>query len=444
MKIAVAGGGLAGLCSALDLSKEGHEVHIFEKYPSFGGLASAFEIAGTHLERFYHHIFTSDLDILDLIEELGLWQKLRWHAENNGNFYGGKISPISPAWKLLLFDGLSFFSRFRLALWSKYLSLLKDHQPFENITARDWITSHMGWQVWEVMWEPLFRSKFGAYAGQVSMTWFFGRIKARFGPSRRGVPQGCLGYLDGSTQVMVDALLARLKAQGVQLHASTPVRRILAEGGRATGVETKNGAENFDAVLVTCSTPEFLESASDILPPGLRDNLASFRYYGSVVAVLELEKSLSPVYWTNILDTSIPFLAVIEQTRMIPASTYQGRHIVYLAKYLDTADPFFSKGNNEVLAEFYGHLKRVFPDFDASKVAKAHVMRADYTQPIVLPGHGSRIPPHRLPLKGLYLANMTQIYPEDRGMSYSIGMGRRVAAMIHEDSKGGPGETEKA
>jgi protoporphyrinogen oxidase len=325
--------------------------------------------------------------------------------------------------------------RLRLAFWSKYLSLLKDHRPFEAFSSKDWIIRHMGEGVWKVMWEPLFRSKFGAYADKVSMTWFFGRIKARFGPSRKGVPQGSLGYLNGSTQVMVDALIEKLKSQGVILKTSTPVKKVLAENGRVTAIETKSGTENFDAILVTCSTPEFLESASGILPEGLRQQLADFKYYGSVVAVLELKRSLSPVYWLNILDPSIPFLAIIEQTKMIPPENYQGRHIVYLAKYLDTADPFFSLGNKELLADFFSHLKRVFPDFDEKDLIGSHVMRADYSQPIVLPGHGARLPPHRLPLKGLYLANMTQIYPEDRGMSYSIGMGRRVAKMMIEDAK---------
>src|SRR5688572_17345148 len=201
----------------MDLSKAGHAVTIYEKYPSFGGLASAFDIAGTKLERFYHHIFSTDLDILELIHELGIEDKLGWHDENNANFHGGKLYSISPAWRLLLFDALSIPDRLRLAGWSKYLSTLKDHKPFENVTAKEWITQRMGPRVWEVMWEPLFKSKFGAYADQICMTWFFGRLKARFGPSRKGAPQGKLGYLLGSTQVMVDALLARLKSQGVEL-----------------------------------------------------------------------------------------------------------------------------------------------------------------------------------------------------------------------------------
>lgn len=433
MKVAIVGGGLAGLCAALDLSAQGADVTIYEKYPNFGGLASAFDIAGTKLERFYHHVFSTDLDLLYLMDELGLQDKMRWSKDDNGNFYDGKCYPNSPAWRILFFSPLTILDRLRLAFSAKYLSLLKDHRPFESVTAKKWICDKMGQHVWEVFWEPLFNAKFGKHADKVSMTWFFGRIKARFGPSKKGAPTGHLGYLMGSTQVMVDALEAKLKAQKVRMLASHGIKRIVAENGKITGVETRDGFEAYDQVLVTCATPLFLQMASEILPAALRKDLEQFLYHGSVIAVLELKQSLSPNYWLTILDKTMPFLAVIEQTKMIGPENYQGRHIMYLAKYLDTAEPFFKLGNAEVMKEYYAQLKRVFPSFDESMVIEAHVMKADYTQPIVTTGYGSRIPPHRLPVQGLYLANMTQIYPEDRGMSYSIGLGRKVAKLMLED-----------
>lgn len=434
LRIAIVGGGLGGMCAALDLSAAGHEVTVFEKYPNLGGLASAFDIAGTKLERFYHHVFSTDLDILYLIDELGLTDKLEWHADFNGNFYQGRTYPFSPAWRILTFPVLSILDRLRLAFASKYLSLLKDHRPFEKVSAKKWITDKMGERVWRVLWEPLFIAKFGRFADDISMTWFFGRIKARFGPSKKGSPAGHLGYLNGSTQILVDALEARLKARGVRLLTSTPVLRLKTLEGQITGVETKEGFEGFDQVLVTCATPLFVDMAAGILPEVMETNLRQFKYHGSIVVVLELSTGLSPYYWLSILDKSLPFLAIIEQTRMIPSSQYQGRHILYLAKYLDTEDPFYRLSNEAVLKDFYANLKKVFPAFEVAQVIQAHVMKAKYTQPIVTSGYGQRIPDHRLPVKGLYLANMTQIYPEDRGMSYSIGMGRKVARMMMEDT----------
>ena len=433
MKIAIIGGGVGGLTAGLDLAEAGHQVVIFEKYHVFGGLASAFPIRGNHLERFYHHIFATDLDILNMIERLGLQDRLVWTPENSGNWRGGRFASISPAWKLLLWSDLSILSRLRLAFWSKWVSLQKDWHAYDKVTAKAWILDHMGEQCWQVMWEPLFKAKFGAWADKISMTWFYGRLHGRFGPAKEGAPRGCLGYIKGSTQVLVDALLERLKAKGVELRPSHAVKSLRAKDGRITGLSSKAGDEDFDRVIVTCSTPEFLGMEAGILPPALRQDLEKFEYYGSVVAVLELKSSVSPVYWTNVLDTAKPFLAVIEHTRMIPPSEYQGAHILYLARYLDTQDAFFRAPEAEVLATYYQHLKDVCPAFDPSLVEKAHVMRADYTQPLVTPGYGARIPGLALPIQGLYMANMTQIFPEDRGMSYSIGLGSKVAALVLQD-----------
>lgn len=435
LSVGVVGGGLAGLVAARGLARAGFKVTVYEKYNAFGGLASAFAIRGTHLERFYHHIFATDLDLLGLIDELGVQDKLVWNTENNANWREGKTYPISPAWKLLLWPQLSLMGRLKLAFWSKWVSLQKDWRPYDGVTAKAYILEHMGEEVWRVMWEPLFRAKFGAHADNVSMTWFYGRLSARFGPTKPGAPKGKLGYVMGSTQVIVDALMAELKQLGVELKSSHPVESLLGSPERVTGLRSRGQDHLHDAVLATCSTPEFLEQAQALLPEKLKRDLGQFLYHGSVVAVLELKQSLTPYYWTNILDTAKPFLAVIEHTRMIGPQHYQGAHLLYLARYLDTAEPFFRAPDKAVLEDYYKHAKDVLPSFDPSMVEKAHVMRADYTQPIVTPGYGARIPGHRLPVKGLYLANMTQIFPEDRGMSYSVGLGRKAASLIAEDAE---------
>lgn len=434
LQVAVLGGGLAGLVAALRLAEVGHAVTVYEKYPTFGGLAAAFRVRGNFLERFYHHIFATDIDLLDLLEELGLQDRLAWHRDENGAWREGRFHSFSPAWKVLLWPELSLGSRWRLAFWSKWVSLRKDWRPYDRVAAGAWIRKHMGEEVWRVMWEPLFRAKFGAHAESVGMTWFFGRLSARFGPAKKGAPRGKLGYLMGSTQVLVDALLERLKAHRVELRASEPVLAVLGEGGRVTGVRTRRGSFPCDAALATFATPEFLRTAGHLLPEALRRDLESFRYHGAVVAVLELKRGVAQAYWTSILDTRLPFLALIEHTRMIGPEHYGNGHLLYVARYLDTAEPFFKAPDAEILEAYYRDLKRVLPDFDPELVEKAHVMRADHAQPIVTTGYGARIPGHRLPLKGLYLANMTQIFPEDRGMSYSVALGKKAARLLNEDA----------
>ena len=78
MKVGIIGAGITGLTSAYDLSKAGHDVVVFESSNQLGGHASTFEVQGTPLERGYHHWFTSDDDILTLMEEVGLGNQVIW------------------------------------------------------------------------------------------------------------------------------------------------------------------------------------------------------------------------------------------------------------------------------------------------------------------------------------------------------------------------------
>lgn len=435
MRVAVIGGGLAGLCGARELARAGHQVTVFEAFRENGGLAGSFEVAGNRLERFYHHVFATDVDFLDLVEETGLWDALEWHDDLKGNWIDGKIWPYSTPKDILTFGPMPAADRLRMAAASAWLTRVKDWSAYDGITAKAWIIKAMGPRVWRVLWEPLMASKFGPHADSINMAWFYGRVKSRFGVGKKGAPTGKLGYLKGSVHRLVQALERDIAGAGGVLRTASPVRRVHAEGGRVTGVETPQGVQPFDAVLATCAPPRFVEAAGHLLPEADRARLESLKYIGACVAVLELSESVSPTYWLNVLDKDFPFVAVIEHTRMIPREEYQGRHIVYLAKYLDTDTDFWRLPNDKVLAHNYGWLRRVLPAFDERLVLGAHVMRAEHAQPIVTPGQGGRIPPHRTAVRGLWMANMSQIYPEDRGMSYSVALGKRVAAEMAAEMK---------
>src|SRR5262249_28221357 len=139
LDVGVIGGGLAGLVAARGLARAGHAGTGYGKDNAFGGLASGFAIRGTPLERFYHHIFATHLDLLSLIDELGVQDKLVWNTENNANWREDKTYPISPAWKLLLWPQLSLLGRLKLAFWSKWVSMQKDWRPYDKVTAKAYI-----------------------------------------------------------------------------------------------------------------------------------------------------------------------------------------------------------------------------------------------------------------------------------------------------------------
>jgi len=145
-----------------------------------------------------------------------------------------------------------------------------------------------------------------------------------------------------------------------------------------------------------------------------------------------MKRSLSRIYWLNISDPTFPFVGAIEHTNLIPAEKYNGKHILYLSTYVSRSDPLYSTAPDELLMYYLPSLRKINPDFDVDWLEDLWLYREDAAQPIITCGYSRRIPSHRTPLEGLYLANTTQIYPEDRGMNYSVRLGRIVSDLVDQ------------
>jgi hypothetical protein len=87
----------------------------------------------------------------------------------------------------------------------------------------------------------------------------------------------------------------------------------------------------------------------------------------------------------------------------------------------------------EVIDSYLPHLRKVNKDFDKGWISNYWVFRERSAQPIVTLNYSERIPDHRTPLTGLYLANTSQIYPEDRGTNYSVRLGNDIAKIFQAD-----------
>ncbi len=438
MRVGIIGGGAAGLAAALELTSRGHFAEVFEAAPFLGGQASTFEVGGGQLERGYHHLFVSDTDMVNLIDELGLGDSMEWLESKVGLFHGGRIWDFATPLDLLRFSPLPFAQRIRLGLWTFLLQKTRNWRKFEDVTAAEWTRRHMGEAAYRVIWEPMLRGKFGDYYDQVSMTWLWGKINLRVA-SRKRMQKERLGYPMCSFGKVFDVCGERIVEQGGQVHIRAAVRRIDVTDDAATGVTASvaGGPEQsfgYDAVIATTPSYIFTRLAPD-LPEDYRVVLESARYLSAVLMILVLDRPLTSKYWLNVADRALPFVGVIEHTNMIDRDLYGGRHIVYLTNYPDRESALYRKEPAELLEEFVPYLQRLNPDFKREWILEYHHHRVDGAQPIIGVNYSERIPDHRTPFKSLYLANTTQIYPEDRGTNYSVRMGRQVARMVLEDAE---------
>jgi protoporphyrinogen oxidase len=428
MRIAVVGGGLTGMTAATKLAEGGAQVVLYEADRNLGGVAGSFEVHGTKLEKFYHHIFTSDTAIAGLIERLGLGASLEWRPTTT-SYYAETVYRLATPMDVIRFRPLPFVDRIRMGLLVFQARFVGDWRGLEAQTSREWLIAKAGQRVYDTVWGPMLRGKFGTYADEVSAVWIWNKLKLR-GGSRGKAGQEVLGYLRGGFGLMIDALETRLLTLGVTIHKGSPVRAIeKTDGGFTVTAAEGAAAEQFDKVLVTTAPPLFAAMVP-WMPESYLRQLHAIKYLANVCAVLELTQSLSDVYWLNISDNSVPFVGLVEHTNLQRPDMYGGAHLVYLTRYCTPDDAYYRMSDGELAAAYLPHLRRLFPQFRADWVKHVHVWRERYAQPLTAKHYSQLRPPFATPEQGLWLCSMPQIYPEDRGMNYAVEYGEKVAREI--------------
>jgi protoporphyrinogen oxidase len=423
MKIAIIGAGYGGMAAAYDLRKAGHDVTIFESANYVGGLASGFKEPHWNwsVEKFYHHWFQSDLEMLGLIRELGLADKVIFPRPLTVMLYKNKWYPFDSIINALRFPGLGFgLNKIRFGFVGLFLRLTNNWKALEKVTADEWMMKYAGKQVYEQMWKPLLIGKFGPYYKDVNMAWMWARIKAR---TTR------LGTFEGGFQKFADLFAEKLRALGVKILLGVSINSIKKD--RASGSLSVD-SESFDKVLVT-SSPNLMAKLAPDLPENYLKGLLELKSMGAVVMTLALKHSLSKdgYYWFNVpKDEGYPFLALVEHTNFVPAENFGGDRIVYAGDYLELGHEYFSMSDDELLERFIPAFQKFNPEFSRDWVRKFWVSKTNYAQPIPLVNHSKNIPEIQTPIEGLYFASMSQVYPWDRGTNFAVGIGRRAARMM--------------
>lgn len=432
MNIAIIGAGPAGLAAAYDLTKAGHAVTIFEAAPQVGGLASGFKAPhwDWSLERFYHHWFQSDSSILGLINELGWTDQVLFPRPVTVIYYKGKFHPfdsITSNMPQFLLRNFPIWDVVRFGLAGAYLRFSPFWQSLEKSTAADWSRRYFGQNVYNILWRPMLVGKFGeTYAQQVNMAWLWARLHSR---TTR------LGSFVGGFQAFLDKLADVVKKQGAEIKLNSPVTGIHKNPAGTLTVSAGGLDSAFDAVIST-SSPAFMAQLAPDLPSDYSAQLRNLKSMGAVVMVISLDRQLTPYYWHNLpKEAGFPFLSLVEHTNYMSPEHYGGDHLIYCGDYLETSHEYFNATKEQLLERFLPAFTRFNPAFDRSWIKDTWLFKAAYAQPIPPVNHSHNIPPLRTPLKGLYFASMSQVYPWDRGTNFAIQIGRHVAQMVLDDNK---------
>ncbi|MDJ0788520.1 MAG: FAD-dependent oxidoreductase [Myxococcota bacterium] len=281
-RIAVVGGGIAGLTAATLAAREvGAEasVDLFESVSEWGGRARTREDEGFHFNMGPHALY-QDGPAEAVLAELGVAPEGSPPDISRGLAWCEGRAQVFPAGAASLISTTLLSAGEKLRLGRKLAGLSKlDAAPWDGRSLRDFLEATFPTKRLRCVFEAVVRLSTYAHAPE--------QLSA--GTAIRQV-QGALGggvrYLDGGWQPMVDAIAAKAREAGANLHAGARARTLEPVGSDSGSGRPDSGwrvgfgegrSEEFDAVVLAMgpseinglfggSDPTFAEWAERSLP----------------------------------------------------------------------------------------------------------------------------------------------------------------------------------
>jgi protoporphyrinogen oxidase len=424
-KVVVVGAGAMGLAAAYRAAKNGHEVDLVEAAPEPGGMAGHFDFDGVSIERFYHFVCKTDYPTFELLDELGIGSAMQWRATTMGIVTGGKLHRWGDPVALLRFPHLSLWQKFRYGLFALVSVRRNKWESIEHENAKSWIVRWCGQPVYERLWRPLFDYKFYEYGDNVSASWIWTRIR-RIGRSRKSMMQESLGYIEGGSITLVNALMDGIQTHGGRMHLAEPAAEITSEAGRVTGVRTAKTFYAADAVICTSPTP-YVSALVPSLPYDWKQRYDAIHNIGVICVIFKLKQAVSPHFWVNVSEPGVEIPGFIEFSNLRKVG---GDSIVYVPYYMPVTHAKFAWPEEKLIDEAFRCLQRGNPALTTADIRATKVARLRYGQPVCEPGFAEKIPPVQTPIKGLQIADTCFYYPEDRGIAESVRLGQQMAEAV--------------
>ena len=431
MHIGIIGGGMMGLATAHYLNKKDHQVTVLEKESEIGGLSRSVEILpGIQWDRFYHVILSTDTELLDFIDEIGLSLDVQFRETKTGFYTNGQLYSMSNIIEFLKFKPLSFTDKFRLGLGILYSTKIKNWKRLEKVYAKNWLIRVFGRRNYEKMWSPLLRSKLGTSGEKTSAAYIWATIKRYYGTRESSSKKEMMGCVRGGYYSILNHVCEHLSSNGTRIVTDYTVKNIESDNGNKLKIQSQNGTNlELDSIVATIPNPVMKQLIPN-LSGEFKSQLEAVRYLGIVCVALVLKRSLTPFYVTNLTDPDLPFTGLIEATHVIPPEILDGKTLIYLPKYVTSDDSFVEKSDKEVIDVFFKALKRMFTDLSDEDIITYAVHREPFVQPIQEIGYSEKIVPMRTPIKNVYIANTTMILNSTLNNNEVIKLAKRAAEVV--------------
>ncbi|OGJ46959.1 hypothetical protein A2272_00520 [Candidatus Peregrinibacteria bacterium RIFOXYA12_FULL_33_12] len=422
-KIAIIGAGPMGLTCAYYLLKKGNNVSIFEKDDVIGGMSSSFDFDGLRLEKFYHFICGPDYPFFALLKELNIYNRIRWNETRMGFFYNGKLYKWGNPIYLLMFP-VNLFAKLKYGLHIFLSSKRNKWQNLDKVNAITWLKKWLGEKAYKIFWESLLHLKFYELKHEISAAWIWSRIK-RVALSRKNIFVEKMGYLEGGSDVFLNAISENIRKMGGNIYLTQNVKKILIANHKIEGLIINDKKKAFDTIISTIPLP-YLKDLAPTLPQEILSKIKNIKNIGVICLIVKLKNKLTENFWMNINDKDIKIPGIIEYSNLRPLEN----NILYIPYYMPQTHPDWTKSDNFFYNQTFKYFKKINKDFNENWIINKKIFRLKYAQPVCTKEYLKNIPDTKTNVTGLYIADTSYCYPEDRSISESINLGQKIASLV--------------
>lgn len=210
----------------------------------------------------------------------------------------------------------------------------------------------------------------------------------------------------------------------MQIRLQCPVTQVVIQDKVVKGLIVQQDYIEFDKVISTIPLPYVPRLMPD-LPADILTKFKAINNIAVVCVIVKLRCAVTENFWLNTNDLDMDIPGLVEYTNLRPLD----RHIVYVPFYMPGEHPKFSESDHIFIDKVTRYLKTINPNLTDNDFIELRASRYRYAQPICGPGFLDTLPPVALPVHGLWVADTSYYYPEDRGISESIAFGRQMAKM---------------
>lgn len=358
-RILVAGGGLAGLASAVALADRGHEVDLHEARAFLGGRATSYQHQDETIDNCQHVLLRCCDNLLDLYRRLGVADRIEFHREFFFVEPGGRISTLKAGMLPAPLHFSGAFAGLRFLTWADKISIARamlairvereSRTDLDRITMLDWLREKRQTHgAIERFWRQVLVSAINEELDRMAASHGFQVFWLGFLASAEG-------YEMGVPAVPLAELYAR--APKVRVHYRSTVEKFIEEDGRIAAALI-NG-ERVTADVYVSAVP--YERAGALLP-GLGLDFTGWEH--SPITGIHL--------WFDREITKLPHATLLDRTIQWMFNKDRGR---YIQLVVSASRSLNETARAEVIRLAVSELAEFFPSVREAKLEKAHVVK---------------------------------------------------------------------